>query len=277
MLARGALGDALGYPIEFSSAAEIVRTWGTTVPEGLNYAQAGELALISDDTQMTLFTAEGLLRARRRMEDKGICHTPTVVAFALLRWYETQSRRASQFYERGWLIEDKRLHAARAPGNTCMQALAELLARDPRSGIPTIEKPTNDSKGCGAVMRVAPCGLAAGSRERAFQLARDTGVITHGHPSGYLSAAYFAALIWDLTRGNTLPGAMSQADRLLAAERGTDELQRILDRARELAMKGAPDVKTIESLGGGWTGEEALAIAILCALTHDAGEIGATL
>lgn len=55
--------------------------------------------------------------------------------------------------------------------------------------------------GCGAIMRAAPFGLAAGSRDEAFEWARTTGVLTHGHPSGYLSAAYFASLVFDLAHG----------------------------------------------------------------------------
>ena len=118
-------------------------------------------------------------------------------------------------------------------------------------------------------MRSAPIGLAGPSREDAFQLARDAGALTHGHPSGFLSAAYFAALIWDVARGTALPEAMSHADALLSAEPGNAELVTLLARTRQLASNGAPAPETIECLGGGWTGEEALAIALLCALTFD--------
>ena len=116
-------------------------------------------------------------------------------------------------------------------------------------------------------MRAAPIGLAMTDREGAFTLARDTSVLTHGHPSGYLSAAYFAAVIWDLARGTSLSQAMAAADALLAREDGNAEMVAILARVRKLAKAGPPDARTIEALGGGWTGEEALAIALLCALT----------
>jgi ADP-ribosylglycohydrolase len=265
------MGDALGYPIEFLDSAQITQRFGTMPPKTLDYDKQG-LAQISDDTQMTLFTAEGLIRAKRRSDDRGFCDPRSIVFSALLRWYETQgghpSRRSS---ERGWLLEEPRLHSRRAPGTTCMSAL-EVLAREASSPLPTVASPPNHSKGCGAVMRVAPCGLGAATREIAFELARDTGVITHGHPSGYLSAAYFAALVWDLARGGSLPAAMPHADALLSKERGADELQQILDRARTLAREGAPTVATIEGLGAGWTGEQALAIALLCALTFDPRE-----
>ncbi len=267
-LLGGAVGDALGYPIEFIKTAQIEKKFGTRAPKNLNF-DGSELARISDDTQMTLFTAEGLIRAKQRGMDKGICHPPTVVAFALLRWFETQGRPSSpSVSERGWLVEERRLHSQRAPGNTCMSALETLSRKEMSDGIPSVDRPPNDSKGCGAVMRAAPCGLVADSRELAFEFGRDTGVMTHGHPSGYLSAAYFAALVWDLVRGVSLGDAMTHADALLAKERGNDELVRVLRDARKLALDGPPSASAIESIGGGWTGEEALAISILCALTY---------
>ena len=56
-LLGGALGDALGFPVEFVSGKEIVRRHGIDAPAHLALG-GGDLALISDDTQMTLFTAE---------------------------------------------------------------------------------------------------------------------------------------------------------------------------------------------------------------------------
>ena len=54
----GAVGDALGAPVEFMKRSEILRRFG---PKGVTaYARAyGGLGMITDDTQMTLFTAEG--------------------------------------------------------------------------------------------------------------------------------------------------------------------------------------------------------------------------
>ena len=63
-LLGGAVGDALGAGIEFSSLAEIRDEHGPAGVTGyvLCYGRTGA---ITDDTQMTLFTAEGLLRARQ--------------------------------------------------------------------------------------------------------------------------------------------------------------------------------------------------------------------
>ena len=60
-LLGGAAGDALGYPVEFMEADAIFRRYGERGV--VKYDLIGGKALISDDTQMTLFTAAGLLRA----------------------------------------------------------------------------------------------------------------------------------------------------------------------------------------------------------------------
>ncbi|MCB1975374.1 MAG: ADP-ribosylglycohydrolase family protein, partial [Burkholderiaceae bacterium] len=71
-LLGGAVGDALGAPVEFMSRDEIFQQHG---PAGIReYASAyGQFGAITDDTQMTLFTAEGLLRAWVRGNLRGIC------------------------------------------------------------------------------------------------------------------------------------------------------------------------------------------------------------
>ncbi|MCR4602543.1 MAG: ADP-ribosylglycohydrolase family protein, partial [Prevotella sp.] len=58
-LIGGAAGDALGYPIEFCSYKSIVASKGK---DGITeYELMHGVAEISDDTQMTLFTANGML------------------------------------------------------------------------------------------------------------------------------------------------------------------------------------------------------------------------
>ena len=107
------------------SLSEIHARFG---PEGIaDYVTAyGRTGAITDDTQMTLFTAEGLIRADNRLRDRGICHPPTVVYHAYLRWLETQGQPVQYPYPEvrsGWLIDVPSLHSRRAPGNTCLAAL----------------------------------------------------------------------------------------------------------------------------------------------------------
>lgn len=122
-LLGGAVGDALGAPVEFMSHAEIVRRFGAN---GIrDYAPAyGMSGAITDDTQMTLFTAEGLLRAHVRGCMRGLTTYAGVTDHAYLRWLETQGVKSPLEIGRdGWLWGIKALHHRHAPGNTCMSSL----------------------------------------------------------------------------------------------------------------------------------------------------------
>ncbi len=63
-LLGGAVGDALGAGIEFASLAEIRSGYGPDGVRGLTPAY-GVAAPLTDDTQLTLFTAEGSAGIRR--------------------------------------------------------------------------------------------------------------------------------------------------------------------------------------------------------------------
>lgn len=115
-------------------------------------------------------------------------------------------------------------------------------------------------------MRVAPVGLFCEDPATAFDLAVDLAAITHGHPSGYLPAGVLAATVAGVLGDADLPAALDGATRLLHGREGAGETVAALKRATALAAGGLPEPEQIESLGGGWVGEEALAIAVACAL-----------
>ena len=56
----GAAGDALGYTVEFWSLSAIRSTFGLAGITAYTVSDAHARAVVSDDTQMTLFTAAGL-------------------------------------------------------------------------------------------------------------------------------------------------------------------------------------------------------------------------
>lgn len=266
-LLAGAAGDALGAAVEFMSWTDIQHEFG---PLGISaMAKAyGHSGAVTDDTQMMLFTAEGLLRAVVRAESRGICHPPAVVHHALLRWLLTQGiSPAIKVGEDGWLIKEGALWARRAPGNTCVNAL--------RLSSSFGEPAVNDSKGCGGVMRVAPCAFFSG----AFELASDTARLTHGHPTGYLAAGLFADIlqrIWQ--HAMPLPRACSCALEEHGGQPGMAETRALVELVLQLHQEGArPTPKGIEKLGGGWVAEEALAIGLWCALCADNLEEGITM
>lgn len=281
-LLGGALGDMLGAPLEFLDLSGIVNRFG---PCGLvEPAPAyGKLGAITDDTQLTLFTAEGLIRAWVRGEARGVCHPPSVVWHAYLRWLTTQGDSwrevGGRFFSYdhpepdGWLVGERWLHARRAPGSTCLTSL-----RGRRMG--EIRQPLNDSKGCGGVMRVAPAGLVDGATggdrfagDRVdyagiFALGSDLAAITHGHPSGYFAAGALAMLVHALVRGLRLEPALDLLEGELREHYRARETFKAVERARVAATRGDVDAATLEALGRGWVAEEALSIAVCAALAR---------
>jgi ADP-ribosylglycohydrolase/protein tyrosine phosphatase (PTP) superfamily phosphohydrolase (DUF442 family) len=272
-LLAGAVGDALGAGIEFSPLDVIRRRFGAAGPD--RYVGAyGSHGVITDDTQMTLFTAEGLIRAWVRGRTKGICDPPGVVHRAYLRWLHTQEPpHERQDVDDGWLIRERRLHASRAPGLTCLGALRE-------KEVGTRARPINNSKGCGGVMRVAPVGLLRDrDRREVFELGADCAAITHGHPSGWVAAGALAVMVRELVAGEGMTEAAEAAvaEILRCAQDDNDprilETVRAIEEAMALAAEGEPSAEKVESLahakperGPGWVAEEALAVALYCSL-----------
>ncbi len=261
-LLGGAVGDALGAAVEFMSLTEIRSRYGARgiVEYGEVYGRRGA---ITDDTQMTLFTAEALVRLAASRLTAHPLEPIAALHNSYLRWLHTQAlRSAHPAYDDaldGWLIRLPELHSQRAPGNTCVSAL-----RLPQPG--TLQHPTNDSKGCGGVMRVAPVGLFG---ERVFDLGCQSCAITHGHPSGYLAGGAFAAIVAFVVGGTPLPQAIAHVRDEFAGVLN-DEVRDAIDGAMKAAARQPRSAETVESLGGGWVAEEALAIAIYCALVaHD--------
>lgn len=117
----GAIGDTLGAEIEFWPLDKILRRFPNGVDEILTHD--GRVGAITDDTQMTLFTAEGLVRAHERGRRSISEGAVAIVHEALLRWYATQGGRPRIAVGRDGLVEDRRLQRRRAPGNTCLSAL----------------------------------------------------------------------------------------------------------------------------------------------------------
>lgn len=259
-LLGGAVGDALGAPVEFMTLQGIREQFGK---KGITDFTAGmwPLGSITDDTQMTLFTAEAMLRLTSRFQEKGFASHEWVAYFAYRRWLHTQDKsRDPGPYGRGWLVDRPELQHRRAPGATCLEGIARW-----EEG----EAYTNNSKGCGGVMRAAPCGLRSDTPpERAYELAADIARITHRHPEGFVAAGVLAALIAHLREGASLLTAATRALGIAVLHRHEAPLTaRLMEKAIRLATSGKkPTAARVESLGAGWVAEEALAIAVYCAL-----------
>ena len=281
----GAVGDALGYPVEFMSYHSIVSRYG---PQGITrYALRNGIAQFSDDTQMTLFTATGLLAAESELILQGIGDASSWVRQVTnhyVDWYWTQNFRPGKKHC-SWLFEVPELHDRRAPGLTCLGALGNIV-----QGIDQ----QNNSKGCGGVMRVAPVAICTGLRERMsadfmYSLGGAVADITHNNPLGFYPAAILVMLLNKITKCEHEIDRKALEKLVLSCITGIGKIKlhdegpsdtyekypeavgimgRLMMRSVELAGGDRPDEECIRELGEGWTGEEALAIAVYCVLRH---------
>lgn len=252
-LLGGAIGDSLGAEIEFWSLAQIRAQF----PKGVQELppHEGIVGAITDDTQMTLSTVEGLIEAYDRGMLRGIWHPPSHVHAALLRWLVTQGGKPRVEVGHRGLMAEPSLNVRRAPRLTCLSALEAATE---------LGKPAqNNSKGCGAIMRVAPVALMLPQ-----DLVRDAAVacsaLTHGHPTGQLAAAAWAELLRYVAQGDDLEASALQIADEYRALTGGDETAQAITAA--LAAPRDGQAETVEILGGGWVAEEALAIALYACL-----------
>ncbi|MER7014917.1 ADP-ribosylglycohydrolase family protein [Saccharopolyspora sp. NPDC000359] len=271
----GALGDSLGSDLEFITAEAITARFGPDGPSGLREAY-GVRGAITDDTQMTLFTAEGLIRGSIANRMLGSDDPLPEVQLAYQRWLHTQGveweAAAGAFLADypapdGWLIEVPGLFATRAPGKTVWRALARFGDGGPAG---SFTERINDSKGCGGVMRAAPAALWSTDPAEVFRLAARTAALTHSHPAGYHSAGALAVIVQQALLGRGLDDGVWLALQVLETWEDHEETTAALKAAVDLAEAGEPTPEEVaERLGGGWVGEEALAIAVCAALVGE--------
>ena len=275
-LIGGAIGDALGFPVEFIySYEEIQKRYGENGITRLDTKQwwsetdIGK-AVISDDTQMTLFTALGLLNAK----EKGADPLPAICS-AYIEWLFTQKGIRSKRYNDCWIGDLPELNVCRAPGNTCITALEKIS-----QGL----EPINNSKGCGGIMRIAPIPLYGLSRNRILnilaldELAAGAAELTHEHPLGYIPAYVMAHIIYRLATDESptneafneyVHEAMRMADnRFASTGQLMQTLNVLIDKSLYLANEDIPEHEAIRQIGEGWIAEETLAIAVYCCAKH---------
>ncbi len=278
-LIGGAIGDALGYPVEFMNVEDIFEKFG---PSGITSYQLNRengLALISDDTQMSLFTANGLLVGQTKTCLRGISAQPRYYVYlAYLDWLETQ--RGIEHGKRvSWLSDIQALWSCRAPGATCLDALSSG-----KQG--STEQRINHSKGCGGVMRVAPVGLMF--QNRAFEEADIEGAeiaaLTHSHSLGFMPAAFLTHVIKAIAEQQgqvdlytVISDAKEMISKLFSERKHLGVFMDIIDRAVEYSRNNRSDAENIPLIGAGWCGDEALAIALYCSLRHERDFSGAVI
>lgn len=278
-LTGGAAGDALGYAVEFMGENELFGKYGKGGIRAYSLDSVSKKALISDDTQMTLFAAEAIIKWLSAQANGGA--DDSLRSYALqshLDWLDTQQstfeRTGKQFFPHG-LMAERRMFACRAPGITCLSALHKRRNQKQTADSFIADK-INNSKGCGGVMRVAPVGmLKYGEIRQIDNEGAEFAAITHSHSLGYMPAALLTHIIHSILysdAGNTLQDIVEDALDAVAGLFRDDahigELVKIIRLAIELSENDARDLDNIHRLGEGWVAEEALAIAIYCCLRY---------
>lgn len=277
-LVGGAIGDALGYPVEFIfSFEEIQAKYGedgiTEYDKSypwLTDCAKHDKALFSDDTQMTLYTAEGLLEAQRSEEPI----VPTICK-SYLAWFGHQVGKKVKISYDSELSKIDELNQRRAPGRTCLSALLTI-----NSG----KEPMNSSKGCGGIMRVAPIGLYGAthgwSLEDTAKLAGEVAELTHLHPLSTYSSATLAVIVQlcvledEKIEGSHFNSIIEKSLEVVSGVYGAnahamEEFRKLIRKALQLEDNLLRDWEIIENgLGGGWVAEETLAIAVFSVIRH---------
>ncbi|WP_200309128.1 ADP-ribosylglycohydrolase family protein [Streptomyces adelaidensis] len=263
-LLGGAVGDALGAPVDELPLAQIGESYGPDRLTDLVPAY-GRRGAITGLTQLTLFTVDGLVRAQVR-RDTGVWHPPTDLHRAYLRWGATQrdwgpdERRKDD----GWLAREEWLYARRDPSRVCLLGFAD-------GTMGTLDAPKNPGEaGAEAAARSAPFGLLVGwEPQLVFQLAVECAAQTHGHPTAYLAAGSYAVIVHALARGENLDAAVQKALVLLAARPGNQPVADALQQALTAVRQGTPTPAVVETLAGAGTADGLLAVAVYCTLVSE--------
>lgn len=287
----GAAGDALGYPVEFMREKEIFYNYGKRGITEYEIDRKSKKAIISDDTQMTLFTANGLLFGETGTGMGRTENSPgTYVESAYQDWLLTQEMSFDQYQKEtslssnrvSWLMDVPELFFRRAPGNTCLDALRNLRRRGQKVQ-DYIRNSQNDRKGCGGIMRVAPAGLfKTASIEKLDYEGAQLAAITHGHPLGYMPGAVLThivnRIVFPEPEEERVHGKRSLKEIILEARDMTEKLfggdpylkklTEAIDKAVDLAENQEEDLVNIHRLGEGWVAEETLAISLYCSLRY---------
>lgn len=248
-LLGGALGDALGYPVEFEKVSQM--------SQDHDFDNIVGKLIVSDDTQMTLFTANALLLDGNLRINTWNCYQD---------WLETQFKQGkSELSHRpiSWLMEYPEIYASREPGRTCLMTLMRGIPGD-------LTEPINQSKGCGALMRVAP--LAFIDREDPYSAAIENSALTHGHQMSHISSAALVGLLRYISEGETLRASVSlmrqDIKKIFVGSLEIKVFDDLLQQAVLASEKDFDDMEIISRLGEGWVAEETLAIALYCSLKY---------
>jgi ADP-ribosylglycohydrolase len=125
-------------------------------------------------------------------------------------------------------------------------------------------------------MRVAPVGLFFSSdinnKEKAAKYGCEAAAITHGHDMGYLSAGLLSLIIFNIinNKKDSLKDIIVSSNSTMLEIHGDlyIPLFDMICNAIDLTFNDLDDITNISDIGKGWVGDEAIAIAVYCAVKY---------
>ncbi|MFI7483204.1 ADP-ribosylglycohydrolase family protein [Kocuria sp. M1R5S2] len=263
-LLGGALGDAVGHLAASAAGPRVPDRWAGDAP----------VLRISADTQLALYTLDGLQEVVEWANDGQGADETACLWLAYLRWLRTQGEPHPAEAPRPLprrIDDDESLHAVRAPGSTVLRAL-----RTGRMG--EVERPLlPEAQDSGTLARSVPFGLLPHVGWRTIApVAVNGAALTHGHPEAQTSAAVHGFVVHAAVQAR-LQGVRHPVAAAVAAARQTAEhltrpvaetLARI-DEAVAARTAGVADEPT-RPLGEGRTAPETLAGGLRAALRAEA-------
>jgi len=272
-----AVGDAFGYPCREMSYEKICSRFEKKGCLRLPINAASDSALFTDNTQLTLFTADGIIWASYSNAPEGVNYSEYVF-YAYQYWLYTQTKtvadeRYSWIFDRNAnpyrskLIKTKGLYKKRFSSTVNIDALLE--ASNMNYG--KIGKSLNNNSDNGGLKRVMPAGLYFNyDTLLAFRAGADFAAITHGDPTAFLAAGCYSAIIAELVNGARIDDALDKAMVILKSYKNFDECYKTLENVKNLlADASVPPLEAVSEIGRGVRADEALGIAVFCAALHE--------
>lgn len=243
VLMGAAIGDALGWPVEFTDLVEIKAKYGN---RGIQ--ELPDPALVTDDTQMTVALAEGLLDAGI---EAGLDAQMNAIGRRFVEWLDRQSDPSY----------------SRSPGAASMNGSANF-----GRGVPWRESGGINAKGCGSAMRVAPLGyLYQHDPARLKEVAAASAMITHRHPTAIAAAVGAAFAVKYALDGVPIDRLVYEVHE--ATNGINDEFSDTLLRIGHVG--GLSDEEAaMRHIGEGWFGDEAVALALYCVIRYPGDYVG---
>ncbi|MDR1798063.1 MAG: ADP-ribosylglycohydrolase family protein [Clostridiales Family XIII bacterium] len=248
---------------------------GTGDARGFDEREGGK-DLISDNTQMSIFTVDGLVWADERAKRKGIYAYTPCLFYSYEKWYYTQTGNLAdkdyKFILKSEVLQHDALFARRGEGVTSLNALGASI----KNGYGTLDRRANNMNTCGCVMRVAPVGLYFANNERmAFRIGCESAALTHGHEDAVLATGFTAALVSLLVQGATLKEAIQSALAIVCEKEDAKNTKDAVELAISLSRKNLAPRDAVETIGEGYVAIEAVAIAVYLSLVFGEDFTGA--